>query len=108
MPPTVSSCQCIIGTERYPDNSILLNYDDADYSQGYEQIKKAFIALTKDDIFQPYISDNDFRSSNDDNHIGYNLYVFDIRYQKNFESAQPIEKNLDFQKMFPLELTGML
>ena len=40
--PPVSSCQCILGTERYPDNSILLNYDDDEYSQGSEQIKKAF------------------------------------------------------------------
>ena len=31
--PRVSSCQCIIGTERYPDNSIFLNHDDDDYSQ---------------------------------------------------------------------------
>ena len=44
----VTSAQCIIGTEKYPDNSILLNYDDDDYSQGYGQIKEAFIALTKD------------------------------------------------------------
>ena len=29
----VSSVQCIIGTERYPDSAILLNYDDDDYSQ---------------------------------------------------------------------------
>ena len=52
----VVSAQCIIGTEKYPDASILLNYDDDDYSQGYHQIKEAFRALTKDDILQPYIS----------------------------------------------------
>ena len=40
--PPVSSCQCISGTERYHYTSILLNYDDDDYSLGYEQIKKAF------------------------------------------------------------------
>ena len=40
----------------------LLNYDDDDYNQGYGQIKEALKALTKDDILQPYISDNDFRS----------------------------------------------
>ena len=37
----VTSCQCIIGTDKYPDSSILLNYDDDDYSQGYSQIKEA-------------------------------------------------------------------
>ena len=46
----VTSAQCIIGTEKYPDISILLNYDDDEYSQGYGQIKEAFIALTKDNI----------------------------------------------------------
>ena len=30
----VSSAQCNIGTEKYPDSAILLNYDDDDYSQG--------------------------------------------------------------------------
>ena len=39
-----TSCQCIIGTEKYPDSSILLNYDDDDYSQSYSQIKEAFKA----------------------------------------------------------------
>ena len=78
----VSSAQCIIGTENYTDKSILLKHEDDDYSQGYGQTKEAFRALTKDDILQPYISDNDFRSSNDVNDIGYNLYVRDLRYQK--------------------------
>ena len=31
--PPLSSWQCITGTERYPDNSIILNYDDDDLSQ---------------------------------------------------------------------------
>ena len=58
----VVSAQCIIGTEKYPDAGILLNYDDDDYSQGYHQIKEAFKALTKDEILQPYISDDNFRT----------------------------------------------
>ena len=33
----VVSAQCIIGTEKYPDAGILLNYDDDDYSQSYSQ-----------------------------------------------------------------------
>ena len=35
----VISAQVVIGTERYPDSSILLNYDDDNYSQGYGLIK---------------------------------------------------------------------
>ena len=52
----VTSCQCIIGTQKYPDSGVLRNYNGDDYSQGYGQIKKAFRALTKDDILQPDIS----------------------------------------------------
>ena len=57
---------------------------------------KSFKALTKDDIIQSYISDNNFRSSNDDDDIGYNLCVFDIRYQNNLEPAQPIKVEFNF------------
>ena len=43
----VTSAECVIGTEKYPDSAILLNYDDNDHSQGYGQIKEAHKALTK-------------------------------------------------------------
>ena len=104
--PSVISAQCIIGTEKYPDSSILLNYNDDDYNQGYGQIKEAFRALTKDDILQPYISDGDFRSSNNNNNIGYNLYVFDIRYQKDFENSQPIKLEFKFDGVVPAGIYG--
>ena len=68
--PPVTSAQFIIGTEKYPDSAILLNYNDGDYSQGYSQIKEAFRALSKDDILEPYLSDNDFRSTSNGNKIG--------------------------------------
>ena len=83
--------QVVFGAERYLDSSILLNYNDDGYSQGYGQIKEAFKALTKDNILQPYISDHDFKSSNDGIDFGYTIYAFDIRYQKNFENAQPVK-----------------
>ena len=94
----VISAQVVIGTERYPDSAILLNYGDDDYSQGYGQIKEAFRVLTKDDILKPYISEDDFRSSNEGNNIGYNIYAFDIRYQKNFENAQPVKVEFKFSE----------
>ena len=104
--PPVTSAQCIIGTEKYPDSAILLNYDDDDYNQGYGQIKEAFRALTKDDILQPYISDKDFKSSNNNNDIGYNLYVFDIRYQKDFQNSQPIKVEFKFTGAVPAGIYG--
>ena len=94
----VISAQVVIGRERYPDSAILLNYEGDDYSQGYGQIKEAFNALTKDNILQPYISDHDFKSSNDGNDFGYNIYAFDIRYQKNFENSQPIKVEFKFSE----------
>ena len=98
----VISAQVVIGTEMYPDPAFLLNYDDDDYSQGYGQIKEAFKALTKDDILKPYITEYDFRSSNEGNKIGYNIYAFDIRYQKNFENAQPLKVEFKFSETFLL------
>ena len=69
-------------TEKKPDSAILIKYDDDDYSQGYGQIKETFSALTKHDLLNPYITDHDFRSSNEGNDTGYNFYVLHIRYQK--------------------------
>ena len=46
----VTSAQCIIGTEKYPDVGSLSNYADDNYSHGYHQIKETFRTLTKDDI----------------------------------------------------------
>ena len=94
----VISAQVIIGTERYPDSGILLNYEDDDYSQGYGEMKEAFEALLKDDILKPYIAEDDFRSSNEGNNIGYNIYAFDIRWQKNFENAQPVKVEIKFSE----------
>ena len=80
--PPVASAHCIISTEKYPDTSILLNFDDDDYSQGYGQFKEAFTTLTKEDILKPYVPDNDFKSSVNGDDNGYNSYDFDIKYQK--------------------------
>ena len=102
----VTSAHCIIGTEKYPDSGILLNYDDDDCNQGYGQIKEASRTLTKNDIIQPYISHHDFRSSNNNNDIGYKLYLFDIRYQKNFENAQPIKVESKFDGAVPAGIYG--
>ena len=87
--------------QKNPDSAILVNYDDDDYSQGYGQIKEAFKTLSKDGILQPYLSDNDIRSSNNRNDTGYNLYVFDIRYLKNLESAQSMKVEFKLSERIP-------
>ena len=92
--------------KKNPDSAILKNFDDDYYSQGFGQIKGAFRALTKDDILKPYISDNDFRSSNNGNDIGYNFYVFDIKYQKDLESAQTIKVEKKISGNVPAGIYG--
>ena len=104
--PPVTSASVVIGTERCPDNNLLIKNDDDDYSQRYGQIKEAFKALTQDDIHQSYISEHDFRSSNVGDKIGYGFYAFNIRYQKTFESAQPIEVEVDFSENIPAGIYG--
>ena len=104
--PLVTSAQCIIGTEKYPDSGNLLNYNGEEYSQGYGQIEEAFKALVKDNLLQPYISDNDFRSYIDGDNISYKIYAFDIRYQKNFESSQPIKVEFKFDGVIPAGIYG--
>ena len=96
-----TSAQCFIGNQNIPDSAILLIYDDDDNSQGYGKIKEAFRALTKDDFFKPNLSEHYFRSSNDGENFVYNLYVFDIRHQKNFENAQSIQEEFKFGGLVP-------
>ena len=91
----------------YPDSAVLLSFDDDNYSQGYGQFGEVSRALTKDYILQPYMFDIDFRLFKNGDDIGYNLYVFDIRWKKNLKSAQPIEVNLKFQQTFLLGYTVM-
>ena len=102
----VTSAQCTIGTEKYPDAGILLIYDDDDYILGYGFIKEAFRALTKDDILQPYISDDDFRSSNAGIEICHKLCVFDIRYQQDFTAPQPMKIEFKFDGVVPNDING--
>ena len=98
----VLSAQCVFGTEKYTDSGIFSNYSSDVYSQGYDWVKEGFRALTKDDIVQPYKSYEDFRKSNDGKDNGYNLYVFDIRYKKNFTNSQSIKVNFIFDDDFPI------
>ena len=103
----VVSAQCVIGTEKYPDAGILLNYDDDDYAQGYHEMREPFEALTKEDILQPYISEEDFKSSNvAANDVGYNIFVIDIRYQKNYTASQPIKVEFKLDDAVPNIVIG--
>ena len=84
----VTSAQCIFGTDKYPDSAIFLTYNDDHYFQAYGQFKEVLKALIKDNILQPFIREEYFKSSDDGDNIGYNNHAFHIRYQKNCESGE--------------------
>ena len=103
----VTSAQYIIGTEKYFDAGIKFNFDDDEYSQRYGQIEKKLRLLTKDDILQPYKSDQDFRSSNirvDD--VRYNLYVFGVKYQQIFTASQPSKVEFKSDGVVLIDING--
>ena len=103
----VTSAQCVIGKEKYPDAGIFFNCDDDDCSQVYGEIIEVFRALTKDDILQPYIPDHDFSISNirvDD--VGYSLYFIDIRSQQIFTASRPIEVEFKFDGVVRNDING--
>ena len=52
------------------------------------------------------MSEHDFRSSTDGDKKCYNLYVFDIRYQKIFESTKPIKIQPKFSVDVPASIYG--
>ena len=85
----------------------MIKYDDDDYNPGCDSNKKAFRALTKVDILQPYISDHDFRSSNiraDD--VGFNLCVFHIRYQQSFTASHLLKVKFKLDGIVPIDING--
>ena len=90
----------------------MLIHDGDCYSQGFGQINEAFQALTKDDILKAYISYHDSRSTKfndageDDKTVGYVLYIFDIRNQKNLEGALPLKLEIKFTEEVPAGIYG--
>ena len=97
--PQVSDTQCIIGTDKYTDSSLNLNYPVVDYSPGYQQIQEAFRCLTKDDILQLLSSYHAFRSSNlvaGGTEVRYNLYVLELRHQRKVTASQSTKEDFKF------------
>ena len=105
--PLVTSAQVILGTETYADAAIPLSYNNDECSQFNGQIKEAFEVLTKDDILQSYISDQVSRSCNESNDVGYNLFVFDICFQKTPQLLNQMKRSLKLLELFLIISIGM-
>ena len=101
----------IIGTEKYPEAGFNLNCDGDKYSQGYAQIVSFSKVSTEIVIFQPYKTQKILKTKvvidafviTTDG--GYQLFVFDIRFQKDFSTAQHLKKN-NVERKTPADVVG--
>ena len=97
----VTSAQCIIETEKYPDVGKSLNEDDDDYSQVYGQVRSLNKRWHPSSI---KIFDN-FRSSivgADD--ICYNIHIFVVTNQQNSTASQPAKAEFKFDGVVPNDM----
>ena len=85
----ISQAVCRIGSDRYPNDYINLDYPRNNFHEAYYQIENFFLKHTEDRVLKPFIGLNSFKES-------YNLYVFDISSQKDHIDAQPITVDFKF------------
>ena len=85
----VSSAVCRIGSENYPDNGIVCDYDRNNYYEAYNEIESFFRNHTETNILKPFIDIQKFLTK-------YNFYIFDITKQKEHFAAQPIRLEFEF------------
>ena len=95
--PPITSCVCTIGSEKYPERGIRMNYGENNYIEPYREIKNFFKNVNEDETLNPFISQKDFFES-------YNLYVFDVRHQPPHISSQTIRVEFNFNA--PVVATG--
>ena len=86
----VMSANVKVGTDRFPDDGINVDYTVGDYDEAYRFVKE-FKSHYLSSPHQPFITYREFKSL-------YNIYVFDLRFQKEEMSAQPIELNFKFRE----------
>ena len=85
----ISQAVCRLGSDRYPNDYINLDYSRNNFHEAYYQIENFFLKHTRDRVIKPFIGPNSFKEF-------YNLYVFDITYQKDHISSQPISVDFKF------------
>ena len=79
---------CIVATVRYPDHEYQIGFQRNKYNEPYNEIRRFYKDYIKGER-APYISFKDFK-------VLYNLYVFDLRAQKDNLSAQPVRPAFKF------------
>ena len=84
-----------------PDAGKALDCRQNEHNQGFGQIVSCFNLLTNDNL-QPHIPQRDFLTNNviaafeNTDYLSYNLFVFDLPFERKFSSAQPKILNFKF------------
>ena len=88
----VIEASCKIGSVGYPDIEYQVDFTRNDYNEVYNEIRRFYKDYIKGEG-SPYISFKDFKEL-------YNLWVFDLRNQKDSPSSQPISVEFKFRVGF--------
>ena len=87
--PDIIEASCNVGTVRYPDHEFQVDFNRNKYNEPFNEIIRFYKDYIKGEG-APYITFKDFK-------MLYNLWVFDLRAQKDNPSAQPIRVNFKFR-----------
>ena len=85
----VIEASCDIGSVRYPEHEYQVDFTRNKYNEPYNEIRRFYKDYIKGEG-SPYISFKDFKEL-------YNLWVFDLRDQKDNPSSQPISVEFKFR-----------
>ena len=85
----IIEASCNIGSVRYPEHEYQVDFNRNKYNEPYNEIHRFYKDYIKGEG-SPYITYKDFKEL-------YNLWVFDLRAQKDNPSAQPISVRFKFR-----------
>ena len=85
----VIEASCNVGTVRYPEHEYQVDFERNKYNEPYNENRRFYKDYIKGEG-SPYKTFKDFKEL-------YNLWVFDLRAQKDNPSAQPIQVNFKFR-----------
>ena len=94
--------QCVFETWRCQEAGVICAFTQHIYSPANETFVSWFKTLTKDNNSTPYKPQECFRSgktADSGNAVGYELFVCDLLYQKEYRSAELNKYNLNLPKV---------
>ena len=88
----IIEASCNVGSVRYPEHEYQIDFKRNKHNEPDNEVRRFYKDYIKGEG-APYISFKDFKEL-------YNLYVFDLRAQKDNPSAQPIRVNFKFRTAY--------